>query len=165
MSELVIGPGCEVTLYFSLALIDGAIIDSNFDTLPATFTLGDGSLLPGFERLLLGLEAGALETFSVSPEEGFGARNPDNAHRIPRRQFAADLPLSEGLVMSFADANQAETAGVVMSIDGDYVDVDFNHPLAGRAIIFRVKIEAVRQRRINLVPDWESGHVRSGDTG
>lgn len=165
MSELVIGPGCEVTLYFSLALIDGAVIDSNFDTLPATFTLGDGSLPPGFERLLLGFEAGALETFSVSPEEGFGAHNPDNIQRIPRRQFAADLPLSEGLVVSFADASQVETAGVVMSADDDYVDVDFNHPLAGRTIIFRVKIKAVRQRRINLVQDLDAGHVRSGDTG
>ena len=154
MAEGIVGPNSEITLHFSLALADGTLVDSNFDQAPATFTLADGSLLPGFEQLLIGLAAGARATFSVPPEQGFGVFNPDNVQRIPRRLFAADLALSEGLVVSFADASGAEVAGVVTDLRGNDIEVDFNHPLAGRTILFQVKIASVRSRRIELVQDW-----------
>ena len=56
--SLTIDTGVKVTLHFSLGLEDGQIIDSNFQTQPATFTLGDGNLLPGFESKLIGLKVG-----------------------------------------------------------------------------------------------------------
>lgn len=157
MTDMSIGPGCEVTLHFSLALADGTLIDSNFDGAPATFTLGDGNLLPGFEQVLIGLDVGASATFSLPPDQAFGQFNPDNAQRIARRLFAAEPPLVPGLVVSFADANGAETPGVVIGIDGDQVEVDFNHPLAGRTILFEVRILGVRARRIELLQDWAPG--------
>lgn len=157
MADTSIGPGCEITLHFALALADGTLIDSNFDGAPATFTLGDGSLLPGFEQLLVGLHAGASATFDVPPAQAFGDFNADNVQRVARRLFAAEPPLTKGLVVSFADASGAETPGVVIGVDGDQVEVDFNHPLAGRTILFQVQIHAVRARRINLIQDRAPG--------
>ncbi len=167
MADPGIGPGCEVTLHFALALADGALIDANFDGAPATFTLGDGNLLPGFEQLLVGLHAGASATFDVPPEQAFGQFNPDNVQRIARRLFAVDPPLTPGLVVSFADAAGAETPGVVIGVDGDQVEVDFNHPLAGRTILFQVQIIAVRARRINLAQDWvpDGGQIARSEAG
>ncbi|MFP6833346.1 MAG: FKBP-type peptidyl-prolyl cis-trans isomerase, partial [Porticoccaceae bacterium] len=57
--SIKIEQGIRVTLYFSLKLENGETVDSNFDGKPATFTLGDGNLLPGFEAPLVGLEVGA----------------------------------------------------------------------------------------------------------
>src|SRR5690554_5580918 len=134
MSDLTVGPGTTVTLHFAVMLADGEAVDSTFDGDPATFTVGDGKLLKGFEQKLLGLREGDTEEFLVTPEHGFGAHNPANIQRIDRQAFDPGLTLEEGLMLSFADAQQNELPGVVVDFDEDEVVVDFNHPLAGREI-------------------------------
>lgn len=140
MNDLSINQDSTVTLHFSLKFDDGSVIDSNFDKSPATFTMGDGSLLQGFENKLHGLKVGEKAGFTVLPEESFGQPNPSNVQQFPKSHFAEDLELSEGLVISFADASQSELPGVVKNIESDSVTVDFNHPLAGRTIQFDVHI-------------------------
>jgi FKBP-type peptidyl-prolyl cis-trans isomerase SlpA len=140
MSDLVIGQGTRVTLHFSLRLENGDVIDSTFDKKPAAFTVGDGSLLIGFERKLFGLKKGSRQKFVVSPEDAFGQPNPNNVQYFKRSQFDAALELHEGLVISFADAANSELPGVVSRFDDNEVVVDFNHPLAGRTITFEVDI-------------------------
>lgn len=143
MTELAIGPGTQVTLHFAIKMADGTLVDSTFDGSPATFSVGDGNLLPGFEQVLMGLCAGDEKEFPISPEQGFGQRNPNNIQEIPKNSFAEDIELEEGLMVSFADAQQAELPGVVAEVNDDVVKVDFNHPLAGRDLIFEVRIIAV----------------------
>lgn len=127
-------------MHFSLALEDGSIIDSNFTKAPARFTIGDGNLLPGFENQLIGLAAGDKATFRITPEQGFGQHNPSNVQHVKRKLFPADMELIPGLVVSFADAGRGQLPGVLATIDGDDVAVDFNHPLAGKLIVFAVHI-------------------------
>ncbi|MEH6466218.1 MAG: FKBP-type peptidyl-prolyl cis-trans isomerase [Porticoccus sp.] len=138
--SLPIGPDTKVTLHFSLSLEDGSTVDSNFDSEPASFVVGDGNLLPGFEAVLQGLKPGAEDVFSIHPEQGFGQHNPSNMQQFPRKDFEDDLALEPGLMLSFADANKAELPGVVTEVDQDEVTIDFNHPLAGHTISFKVKI-------------------------
>lgn len=147
MRELAIGPGTKITLHFALQLDNGDMVDSNFERAPATFTVGDGNLLPGFEKALFGMLEGEHKTLLIKPEDGFGQRNPNNIQEIARSQFSPDLELSEGLMLSFADAQKTELPGVVQRYDDEVVVVDFNHPLAGRDILFEVailKIEPVQ---------------------
>ena len=140
MRELAIGPGTKITLHFALQLDNGEMVDSNFERDPATFTVGDGNLLPGFEKALFGMLEGEHKTVVIKPEDGFGQRNPNNIQEIARSQFSPDLELSEGLMLSFADAQKTELPGVVQRYDDEVVVVDFNHPLAGRDILFEVAI-------------------------
>ncbi len=130
----------KVTLHFSLALENGELVDSTFGNKPATFTMGDGSLLPGFEKHLLGLPAGVKQSFQIPQQDGFGAVNPQNIQAFKRSVFASGVELSEGLIVSFADAAGTELPGVVKKIGENEVEVDFNHPLAGREITFTVEI-------------------------
>ena len=143
MTGLTVGPGTRVTLHFSLELEDGQVVDSTFDGKPAAFVFGDGNLPSGFESLLVGLVSGDERTWAVPPENAFGQPNPNNVQRFRRHQFGVDMVLEVGLMVSFADAQNTELAGVVSSIEGDEVEVDFNHPLAGRTLDFRVQILAV----------------------
>lgn len=145
MDNIVIDEQSQVTLHFSLALESGDVVDSTFDRSPATFTMGDGSLLEGFERCLLGLGVGAAEEFIIEPEQGFGQWNPNNVQRFSRAGFDPELELSPGLVMNFADAANGELPGVIRAVDGQQVEVDFNHPLAGHRIVFRIEIVAVAE--------------------
>lgn len=139
----VITSNSKVTLYFELSLEDGQIVDSNFDQTPASFAFGDGNLLPAFEEVLLGMKAGDEATFAMSPEKAFGARNENNIQTMPRSQFSMDL--EEGMVVSFADVSKNELPGVIAEIGEQQVKVDFNHPLAGRTLTYRVQIVSVEE--------------------
>ena len=143
MSEQRIGPDMQVTLHFSLSLENGERVDSTFDKKPATFKVGDGNLLPGFEQQLFGLKAGDKRTFQIAPEQGFGQHNPQNVQTMPRSQFEG-MELSEGLLVIFNDAAKTELPGVVKAFDDRQVTVDFNHPLAGKALTFAVEIFDVK---------------------
>lgn len=143
MSQCVIAPNMQVTLHFALTFEDGQVVDSTFDNDPATFVIGDGSMLDGFEKKLYGMKKAEQGRFTIAPEDAFGQSNPNNIQRFGRKDFAEDMELQEGIVISFADASQAELPGVVKSLEGDEVIVDFNHPLAGRHIVFDVDIIAV----------------------
>ena len=139
MSNSEIGEHSRVTLHFSLKLDDGTEVDSTFKGDPASFTVGDGSLLPGFEQALFGLKAGEEAEIEIPPESGFGQRNPGNIQKVRRDHFSPDIELEPGLVISF-DNGSGELPGVIREIGDDEVTVDFNHPLAGQTLNFHVKI-------------------------
>lgn len=143
MTDVRIGPDKEVTLHFALKLDNGDVVDSTFDKNPATFKVGDGNLLPGFEQAIYGLKAGDKRSLPISPEQGFGQGNPQNIQVMPRSQFQ-DMELSEGLLVIFNDAANAELPGVVKAFDDNQVTIDFNHPLAGKALSFDVEIIDVK---------------------
>ena len=145
--SLTIDQGTKVTMSFSLGLEHGEIIDSNFDTQPATFIVGDGNLLPGFEMPLKGLKAGDQGEFVISPENAFGQRNPENMQQLARDNFDQES-LNIGDVFSFQNG-EGELPGGVIEIGDDSVKVDFNHPLAGRNIIFKVDIIEVAPNSIH----------------
>ena len=134
MTDVRIGPDRQVTLHFALKLDNGDVVDSTFDKQPATFKVGDGNLLPGFEAALYGFKAA---------EQGFGQHNPQNVQVMPRSQFQ-DMELSEGLLVIFNDAANTELPGVVKAFDDAQVTIDFNHPLAGKTLTFDVEIIEVK---------------------
>lgn len=139
MTEIRIGQGMLVTLHFAIKLENGEIVDSTFDKQPATFSVGDGNLLPGFERALFGLRKGDRRSLEIAPEQGFGQPNPQNVQVMPRSSFAA-MELSRGLLVIFNDAANAELPGVVKDFDESRVTIDFNHPLAGKLLTFEVEV-------------------------
>jgi FKBP-type peptidyl-prolyl cis-trans isomerase SlpA len=135
-----IAKGKQVTLHFALKLNDGQVVDSTFEKEPATLVVGDGNLPEGFEALLVGLDAGAKQSFVIAPENAFAQKNPNNVQHMKRSDFAADMELEVGLMISFADANGAELPGVIKEVHDNLVIVDFNHPLAGEELTFDVEI-------------------------
>ena len=141
--DVPVSEGTRVYVNFSVSLEDGSEVDSNFGGEPVAFVVGDGSLLPGFERLLFGMSAGQRKMFTVPPEDGFGQPNDSNVHYLPRSQFDDDSELEIGLVYSFADASGGELPGLIVAFDEQEVTIDFNHPLAGRNILFDVLVHRV----------------------
>jgi FKBP-type peptidyl-prolyl cis-trans isomerase SlpA len=138
-----------VFLNFSVSLEDGSEVDTNFGGDPVDFVVGDGSLLPGFERLIFGMSAGDRQMFTVSPEDAFGQPNDNNVQYLPREQFDDDSELEIGMVFSFADASGGELPGMILAYDDDEVTVDFNHPLSGRTILFDVLVHRVEPAELH----------------
>lgn len=134
--------GSLVKLHFEVTLENGTVIDSTFGReSPVTLTIGDESFLPGFEQVLMNLRAGDTRSAHLDPEQAFGDWNPDNIQTFSSAQFAlvADTP-EVGMLIEFEDKGKNTLPGTVSAIHDDDIEVDFNHPLAGQSILFKVKI-------------------------
>lgn len=140
MTQQEIAPHSRVTLHFSLATTEGVEIVSTFGGDPTTLTLGDGSLNEGLELALYGLTPGQEQTLTLTQDQAFGLRDEDKVQRLPVTDFPADMALEPGLVIAFETPAGEEVAGIVMDLTEQEVEVDFNHPLAGQEVVFRVQI-------------------------
>lgn len=135
--------GSRVTLHYTLSLEDGMVADTSREGEPLSFTIGDGSLIEGLELALLGLKAGDRQCLAIAPEIGFGFRDPEHIHEVPRSDFPADMELQEGLIIGFSTPSGEEVPGAVMEVEDTSVTVDFNHPMAGHEVTFDVEILSV----------------------
>ncbi len=137
--ETRITAGAKVTLHFSVAIEDGVEIDNTRSREePVSLVMGDGNLLPGFEKALFGLRAGDRRTVHLPPEDAFGVWNPENVQRFDTVKFEQRPEI--GQMIEFEDKSKASLFGVVSSVDDNMTEIDFNHPLAGKNISFEVEI-------------------------
>ena len=139
-------PGSRVTLHFSLSLPDGTEAVSTFEEEPLTFEIGDRTFQPTMELALYGLKAGDEQTLTLTPGQAYGEPEPGLIQRLPRADFD-ELAPEAGQIMSFSVGEAGETLGVIREVNADEVVVDFNHPLAGHEVVFRVKILDVSPAR------------------
>jgi len=132
--------GSTVTLHLALTLEDGTVAESTFEDEPLTFTMGDGTLVHGLELALYGLRPGDTQRLALYPEQAFGPHDPERVHRLPRTGMPADIELTPGNLIVFDTPEGEEIAGTLLSLDQDTLEVDLNHPLAGRRLVFDVEI-------------------------
>ena len=153
-----------VSLQYRLHLGDGEIIDSSEPGDPLVYLHGESQIVPGLERALEGLEAGAARQVVVEPADGYGEVDLAGVQRVPRKAFP------EGFVPEVGAELMAQGPGgeplpfvvkaVEKSLEGEIVVVDFNHPLAGKTLHFDVTVEAIREA---TAEELEHGHVHGPD--
>jgi len=139
-----------LTLHYRLAAQDGLDWVNTFGHRPATLTLGTGQLAPELEACLLGLEEGADARFELAPDAAFGHVDAARVQRVPRAALQAlgsqDIALRPGdtvQLAALAASNGAPAAAAVSQTGDDWVELDFNHPLAGKTVVFEVRILGV----------------------
>lgn len=131
----------SVLLHFTLKLEDGSTADSSHaQGKPALFVLGNDSLSPELEIQLLGLNEGEKKCFSLPGDAVFGKHNPDLVQYFSLRDFIETGIPEIGTIMLFSAMNGSEMPGVVKSIEGESITVDFNHPLAEQQISFDIEV-------------------------
>ena len=132
-----------VTLHHQIGYTDGSILEDTFDSEPMQIEMGSGDLAQGLEMALLDLEAGDEQTLDIPPDLAFGFTDPENIHQIDRGEFNSELKLFKGLIIEFSLPSGEAVPGTILEFDDKSVKVDFNHPLAGHTVRYRVKIIAV----------------------
>jgi FKBP-type peptidyl-prolyl cis-trans isomerase 2 len=138
-------PGDTVVLRYELSS-EGAVVESDFDGDPATVHQGAGEVPPGADEALLGMVPGEEKRLELAPEKAFGPRDEARVQSLALDKFG---PFAAGLkpgkkVMGFRDG-KSETARVV-AVAGGKVLLDFNSPLAGKTVVYRVRVVSVGER-------------------
>ena len=118
-------------------------LDTNVGGAPLEFITDMGQIIPGLEKELINLEAGEKTDVLVQPVDAYGEYNEEAVQSLPKEQFAG-VELTEGMSL-YGTGEGGETVQVVVKkIEEDQVTIDYNHPMAGKALMFSVTILAVR---------------------
>ena len=133
-------------MHFSLSLTDGTEAFSTFENEPVSLVMGDGSLTDGMELALYGLSAGDEQSLTLTPDQAFGMPDSEKRHHMPREDFGPELELKPGIIIAFGTPSGEELAGTVIDLDEQTVQVDFNHPLSGHEVVFKVEILEVGEQ-------------------
>ena len=119
------------------------VLDSNVESQPLEFITGFDYIIPGLERGLVGMNEGDSKTIVVQPSEGYGEYSSEQIHAYPRDHFEG-VELVEGMTL-YGRGDQGQTIEVkVVSFDDEEVEIDGNHPLAGKELHFAVTVLSLR---------------------
>lgn len=159
--EMKIGENKFVTLSYTLT-VDGNVADAATAENPLAFVFGAGYLLPEFEKNIAGLEPGDKFEFTLTPENGYGQPNPDMVIELSRDTFEVNGQVEEGLLtvgneIPMMTNDGMRLIGRVVSVDGDKVKMDFNHPMAGKTLNFSGEILGVREATEADYPQAQGG--------
>lgn len=135
--------GSVAKVHYTLT-VQGTEVDSSKDGEPLQLQVGLSQLIPGFEKALLGMKTGEKKSFDVSPEDGYGAVDPEAFKEIPRDRIAKGIKPEAGMTL-YARGNNGENIPIrIAEVKADSVIADFNHPLAGKNLHFDVEIVDVQ---------------------
>jgi FKBP-type peptidyl-prolyl cis-trans isomerase SlyD len=133
-----------VGFHYTLRDDTGDEIENNRDESPRAFLFGRGQVMPGIESAIRGKSAGDSVSVTLPPERAYGLPKPDSIQRLPTKYLVnAPKRLKPGMPVSFS-TNQGEKTAVLVKVGKFNVDVDTNHPLAGKAVTFDIDIRDVR---------------------
>ncbi len=111
---------------------------------PLTVLIGQGNIIPGLENALLGREAGDQFEVSVAPADAYGERRANYTQRVPKKYFGDAENLRPGMSTVLQTQEAGARMVVVQKVGSSVIDVDLNHPLAGKTLAFDIEITEVR---------------------
>lgn len=151
-----IADGSVVTMHYSLTLDSGQVVDSSEGKDPLGYLHGAGNIVPGLESAMAGHSVGDSFEVEVSPEEGYGPRHEEAVQTAPRGAFPAEAELQAGLQFQARGPEDQPLMGTILDVSDEKVKVDFNHPLAGETLHFKVDVVDIRAA---TAEEQEHGHV------
>jgi peptidylprolyl isomerase len=135
-----VAAGVAVTLEYEGTLDDGTVFDTTKGRQPLQYVHGTGMLLPAFEKQADGMKAGEERAFTLSPKEGYGEPDPGLTKEFPRSQFPPGVELQESAMLVIRSKEGQPMLVRITKLTKDGVTLDFNHPLAGKTLHFKLKV-------------------------
>lgn len=141
-TTMAIQDNMSVQLDYTLT-VDGQVMDSSEGHGPFQYVHGKGQIIPGLERQLVGLAIGDSREITVTPEEGYGPVDPAAVLEVPRAQMPSTVDPKVGQVLRGVDSNGKSFRATIREIHDGTVTLDLNHPLAGKTLLFKIKVLAI----------------------
>jgi FKBP-type peptidyl-prolyl cis-trans isomerase SlyD len=147
---------CLVSIRFTLTNDAGQVLDSSPEGKPLVYLHGAEGILPALERELTGKEAGDRFDLTITPESGFGTRQPALVEVLPRSVLQDADQLAIGRWVTRSDETGAQASYCVTAFDADTVTLDGNHPLAGMTLRFEGVVVDVREGSAEDLPGYQA---------
>ncbi len=135
--------GDTVRVHYTGTLEDGTEFDSSRENEPLEFTMGEGMLIEGFEKALVGRKAGDTVKVKIAPEQAYGQPDEELIISVPLAELPEELEVEPGMELSF-DTDEGPMDLIVIAVEEGDVILDANHPLAGETLNFEIEVIEVK---------------------
>jgi len=132
--------GDTVKVHYTGKLEDGEVFDTSKDREPLEFTIGGGSVIPGFENGIIGMEIGSKKVVTIPPEDAYGKRHEELLLKVNKSEFPENITPALGMELQLRYKDKTSVRAVVADIKKENVTLDANHPLAEKTLIFDIEL-------------------------
>lgn len=132
--------GDTVRVHYTGSLEDGTVFDSSVGSEPMEFTIGQNMMIPGFENAVIGMDEGDSRTVSIPPDEAYGDHNQDHVAVVERSEIPSSINPKTGMMLQATSDEGIVTPVTITEVTEDTVTLDANHPLAGKRLIFEIRL-------------------------
>lgn len=141
---MLVSKNTVVTFDYTLTDTEGAVLDTSRGGEPLSYLHGAGGIIPGLESQMEGKNVGDEFKATVAPEDAYGVRRDDLVAPVSRKAFQGINEIKPGMQFQ-ANTQQGPRVVTVVAVEGDEVTIDANHELAGKTLVFDVKVVNVRE--------------------
>lgn len=139
-SSNVVAKGSKVTVDYTGSFEDGTVFDTSEGKGPITFVAGNSEVIKGFDDAVVGMKKGERRKINVTSNDGYGGRDEKLQQQIPRAVFPQEMKLEKGMGFSFKTPQGQVIHATITGANSGTVTVDMNHPLAGKNLVFELKV-------------------------
>lgn len=132
--------GDTVKVHYTGTLKNGEVFDSSKDKEPLEFTLGEGQLIPGFEKAVVGMAVGDSASIDISSDEAYGEEREDLIINVPKDQLPDDVTPQVGMQLQVNQGNGQPIPVRIKEVGETELTLDANHPLAGKDLSFEIEL-------------------------
>ncbi len=136
----MVNEGDFVLVHYTGSFDDGEVFDTSLDREPLEFQVGSGSVIPGFEKAVLGMKIDEERKIVLKPEDAYGDYDGSMVHSFPLAEVKSQFEPEVGMTIGVMLDNGAQAPAVITEITEEDVKVDMNHPLAGKTLHFQMKL-------------------------
>jgi FKBP-type peptidyl-prolyl cis-trans isomerase 2 len=137
-----------VKVNYTGKLSDGQIFDSSEGREPIEFTLGQGQLIPGFEKGLIDMKLNEKKTITIPKEEAYGDVNKDLIQEVKKTELPQDMAPEVGMGLVSKSPDGQEMNLMVVEVREETIVIDGNHPLAGKELVFDLEVLAITEAEV-----------------
>ena len=113
---------------------------------PIEFTVGEHQVIKGFEDGVLGMEIDVEKSISIQAKNAYGERRNDLEKEFPRKDIPFQNEPKEGMFVSLRTPDGKEFSAKIIKVTPDKITLDFNHPLAGKRLNFKIKLVEIKEK-------------------
>ncbi|MEX0680069.1 MAG: peptidylprolyl isomerase [Balneolales bacterium] len=135
--------GDTVKVHYTGKIADGTVFDTSKEREPLEFTIGEGKLIPGFEKAVVGMNVGDNNTVTIPSDEAYGEKRDDMVVDVEKNQIPEDIKPEVGQQLQIQQKDGGTIPVVITDITDEKVKLDANHPLAGEDLTFEIEVVEV----------------------
>ncbi len=133
-----------VKLHYTGKLNDGQVFDSSIQREPLEVKLGEGRLIPGFEKGLVDMKVNEKKTITIPKEEAYGDVQKELFQKIPNDNLPQEIKPEVGMGLVSKNPDGSERQLRIADVKDDFIIVDANHPLAGQDLTFELELLEIK---------------------
>lgn len=155
--------GYKVKVEYEGRFPEGEVFDSTekHGGEPLEFVPGTGMLVPGFEKAVIGMKEGEEKEVTLTPDEAYGDINPEFVQEVPKANFPPEA--KEGMLIGLPMPNGQQIPAKIIEIGEETVKLDMNSPMAGKTLVFKIKVVGIEEG--NFANETQHEHGSSCGSG